>query len=163
MRHRPSSRPRPHNDSGETLIELLVTVVIMATAVVAVVGATATSIHLTDVHRKQAKAGSYVRAYAEAVESAVARTPTGYVACAAPAAYMGNSIYPTPETGYVPSATAVKVWSGSVWASSGAGCTDIGVQRVTLQVALTGQVTETLDIVIRRPCRPSDTTDASCN
>ena len=42
-------RPR-RDDRGETLIELLVAVMIMATAVVAIVGATATAIHLSDIH-----------------------------------------------------------------------------------------------------------------
>ncbi len=157
MRQRSMTRRRLPEDSGETLIELLVTVAIMSTAVVAIVGATATSIHLADIHRKQAKAGSYVRAYAEALETAVSKSPTGYKSCAVPGDYTGSGIYPSPESGYVPSVTAVQVWTGSTWASSGSGCTDVGVQRVTLQVALAGQVTETLDVIIRRPCRQGDT------
>ena len=156
MRQRLEGRRRLRHDSGETLIELIVTIAIMSTAVVAIVGATATSIHLSDIHRKQAKAGSYVRAYAEALETAVAQSPTGYQYCATPSDYTGNSIYPSPESGYVPSATAVRVWTGSTWAPPGSCGTDIGVQRVTLQVALAGQVTESLDVIIRRPCRPGD-------
>ena len=171
MRLRPAGRRRLRADAGETLIELLMTVAIMATAVTAIVGATATSIHLSDVHRKQAKAGSYVRAYAEALETFVAKTPTtGYKQCAVGTDYKGSTInYPlTSDPKYAPTATTVKVWNPSPnppgtpprWDPSGPGCAEVGVQKVTLQVQYSsaGQVvTETLDVVIRRPCRPSDT------
>lgn len=165
MRQRPAGRRLLREDVGETLIELLVTVAIMATAVVAIVGATATSIHLSDVHRKQANAGSYVRAYAEALESFVAQSPTGYKWCARRTDYSGSSIgYSTGDTNYSPTATAVQVWNPTAtppWVSTRTGCTtDVGVQKVTLQVQYSnsGQVVaETLDVIIRRPCRKSDT------
>jgi type II secretory pathway pseudopilin PulG len=166
MRQRPAGRRRLGGDGGETLIELLVAIAIMSVTVVAIVGATATSIHLSDVHRKQAKAGSYVRAYAEALETAVAATPTGYKSCAVANDYKGsNGIYTIPgDPSYTPTATAVKVWNSAAtpprWDPSGTGCTDVGVQQVTLQVqySSSGQVvTESLDVIIRRPCRPTDT------
>jgi type II secretory pathway pseudopilin PulG len=158
-------RPRPRRDDrGETLIELLVAIMIMSTAVVAVVGATATAIHLSDVHRKQARAGAYLRTAAETIETAVARSPTtGYVSCAVPANYAAllPSIPP-----YQASVTAVARWTAAgTFVSTSPTCSpdtdDIGVQRVSLRVQLGTEVTEKLDIVIRRPCRPGET-DASC-
>jgi Tfp pilus assembly protein PilV len=155
-------RPR-RDDRGETLIELLVAVMIMATAVVAIVGATATAIHLSDIHRKQARAGAYLRTAAETIETAVAGSPTGYVSCAVPANYAAllPSISP-----YQASVTAVARWTAAgTFVSTSPTCSptadDIGVQRVSLRVQLGTEVTEKLDIVIRRPCRPGDP-DASC-
>jgi type II secretory pathway pseudopilin PulG len=138
-------------ETGETLIELLVSVVIMGTAVVVLLGGLATSIRLSVIHREQAVAGAQVRAFAEAVETAVAASPSAYVACAGTAAYGG--VY-TPLTGYTSQVTEVRYWSGSAFDAS---CTtDSGVQRVTLSVhSADAMVDESLVIVIRKPCRPT--------
>jgi type II secretory pathway pseudopilin PulG len=145
-------------DRGETLVELLVTVVVFGTAVVALVAGLATAVRMSDVHRKQATAGTYVRALAEKIEAAVAATPmTGYQSCASANTYAG--LYPVPA----PYQTEVIVayWDG-VSAFTGTCTTDMGVQRLTLRVTATNsQVSETLDIIIRRPCRPSEV-DAEC-
>ena len=141
-------------DRGETLIELMVTVLIMSTAVVALVGGVALSIRVSDVHRKQATAGTAVRAFAEALETRVATTPTGYwdATCATPANYAGAY---TAPAGYTATMTAVKFWSGSAFVAS---CPDKGVQLVSLRVASDdGRASETLDVVLRKPCRPGDT------
>ena len=57
---------------GESLIELLVALSIMATAVLVLLAGLGTAITMSAVHRKQAAAGTYVRAFAEALESSVA-------------------------------------------------------------------------------------------
>lgn len=151
--------PRP-GDAGETLIELLVTIAIMGVAVVTVLGAIGTCVRLADVHRKQARAGAYVRAYGEALENAVAASPTGYTNCATTATYAGVYSLAAP---YAASITAVRYWIGGAWSTT---CgTDSGVQRVSLRVATTdGRVAEKLDVIIRRPCRSTTDfpADAAC-
>ncbi len=151
----------PRRDSGETLIELMMAIVIMGTAVVAIVGATATAIHLSDIHRRQARAGAQVRAAGEALDNQVV-TSAKYVTCAKASDYAalvsGNGATVTGVARWNPSATP------PAFVSTSPTCTatdDIGVQRVSLQVQI-GSVTEKLDIVIRRPCRPADS-DPSCN
>jgi Tfp pilus assembly protein PilV len=150
------ARPPARTERGETLVELMVTMVIMATAVVALVGGIAASIRFSDFHRKQATAGVYVRAFAESLASSVSASPTGYTACATPSTY--QSVYTVPNpAGYQATITAVTYWDGtsSFVATCPAGG-DVGVQRVSLQVAsIDGRATETLSIVIRRPCRPA--------
>jgi type II secretory pathway pseudopilin PulG len=149
------------DDRGETLVELMVTLVIMATAVVAVVGGIATSIRVSDIHRKQAKSQAYVRAFAETIEASVAAYPSGYHACTGtttPAdAYKALFPVPAPDTGvYNVDITAVAYWNGAT--SSFVACpgaADAGVQRLTLSIFSTdGRASETLEIVVRKPCRP---------
>ena len=142
-------------ERGETLIEVLVAVIILSTAIVALVGGIALAVRVSDIHRKQATAGAAVRAFAEVLETRVAATPTGYVdtTCATPASYTG--IYTAPS-GYTAEVTAVKFWSGSAFVAT---CPDKGVQLVSLRVASNdGRASETLDVVLRKPCRTADAT-----
>lgn len=142
-------RARPAADRGETLLELVIALAILGIAVVAIVGGLSAAVMLSDVHRKQAAAGVAVRDYAEAMQTSVA---TGhYTACAAP-----SPVTFTPPTGYTSSILAVRFWNGSAWQPS---CTtDIGLQRLTLQVAsIDGRAAERLEVVLRKPCGLTDT------
>jgi Tfp pilus assembly protein PilV len=151
------NRHPPTAERGETLIELLVTVLIMGVVIVAVVGGIATSILMSDIHRKQATAGAYLRNYAEALQSAVAGG--AYIACANP----DGHDYATPTGFVVPAGYAatvvagtLKYWNGTGWQST---CTtDTGLQQLTIQVASADtRASERLMVVIRKPCRLTDT------
>jgi hypothetical protein len=141
----------------------MVTVVIMATAVVALVGGIATSVRASDIHRKQAKAQAYLRSFAEKVEQSVAGYPSGYTACTGAgtpvATYKAtflDGLAPADTTTYAYDITAVAYWdstSSRFVACPGTG--DEGVQRVSLRVSTTdGRADERVDIVLRQPCRP---------
>jgi type II secretory pathway pseudopilin PulG len=106
----------PAADRGETLLELLVSVLIMGVAVVALVGGLGTAIRVSDIHRKQANAGAYVRSYAEAIETAVAASPSAYVECAGPAAY--ESAFTPGDPTYAASVVDVTYWDGSGFSDS---------------------------------------------
>jgi Tfp pilus assembly protein PilE len=165
------TRPSTVDDRGETLVELLVTLVILGTAVLALVGGIGTAITISDVHRKQANAGAYLRDYADGVENFIAgnaTTATGYKPCTGGS--LPNSTYQTP-TGYTFTDTAhyrytvtgIAYWdmgaTPPTWKTTGCPSTgDSGVQRVSLKVAsIDGRASETVDTIIRRPCR--STTD----
>jgi len=60
------------NDTGETLIELIIAVAIMGIAVVAIVGGFATSILMSGLHREETSAGAYLRSYAETLQGSYA-------------------------------------------------------------------------------------------
>lgn len=157
-------RPGRGHDRGETLVELLVAIAVMGTAVVTIIGATATAIRLSNIHREQAKAGAYLREFAEAIEANVANPTTGYRLCNSSgltAAYAGY-YNPLPPAPYQTDITAIRAWDGTGYTIvPGPGCSDPGVQRVSLRVwVTTDNVSETLDIVIRQPCRPD--TDPLC-
>ena len=92
----PSPDVSVRRDCGESLLELLVAVVIMGIAVVAIVGGLFSGVLMSDIHRKQTTAGSTLRDYAEAVEAAVAASPSTYTACATTATYASPSGFSTP-------------------------------------------------------------------
>jgi prepilin-type N-terminal cleavage/methylation domain-containing protein len=138
---------RVADDRGDTLIEVLVGVIILGVAAVAIVSGMAVSIKVSDIHRKEANAGAYVRNYAEAVEAAVAgggyvAGTTGYAA----------SLY-TPPLGYAASLVSKQCWTASsTWGSCS---TDYGVQQLTLQVSSSDQrAVEKLVVIVRKPCGP---------
>lgn len=131
-------------DRGETLLELIIAVAILGVAMVAILGGLFTSILVSGLHRDQANAGEYIRDYAEAIENKVAGG--GYTTCAT--SY--SSGY-TPPTGYTAQVKSVRYWTGSAW--SGSCGTDTGVQQLTLKMSTPdSRVTETLVIVVRKPC-----------
>jgi type II secretory pathway pseudopilin PulG len=151
-----AQRPAPASDGGETLIELVVSVSIMGVALVAVMAGLGTSVVVSDIHRKQATAGSVLRNYAEAINAVV--TGGGYVDCP-----LSSSVYAsppgfTPPSGY--SATVVpgsmRYWNGSDWQPT-CPAADTGLQQLTAQVASADdRATETLVLTLRKPCRPVD-------
>lgn len=143
-------------ERGETLIELLVTVLILGTAVVALVGGLGLAVRVSDMHRKQATAGAAVRAFAEALQTKVAANPTGYEECALNTSASYTSAYAGPPTGYTASIDVVMYWNGSAFVAT---CSpDLGVQRISITVASNdGRASESLDVVLRKPCRLGET------
>lgn len=141
------------DERGESLLELLMAVSIMGIALVAIVGGLVASILMTDIHRKQATAGMYVRDYAEAIANEVA-APEGYQNCAAASTY-GSGF--TATDGFTPSVVSVQYWDGSTWQPECA--TDSGLQQLTLQVrSQDSRATERVVIVVRKPCGGSTCT-----
>jgi len=155
---------RSSGDRGETLLELVIALVILGIAVVAIVGGLASSVLISDVHRRQAQTGVIARDYAEALQAAITADQANYVACAGPASY-APSAAAVAATGFtVPSgytATAsVRYWDGSTFGSCPAGG-DSGLQRVTLTVSSDdGRARQSLVVLVRKPCR---STDAACS
>ena len=133
-------RPGP-NDEGETLIEVIMAVAIMGIAVVAIVGGIATTIFMSDVHRKEATAGAYVRNYAEAV--------TGHYDASASPSYLPAAVGFTAPSGFTAAVTSVQCWNG---AGFGLCSATNAVQQVTLNVASADlRASESLVVVVRKP------------
>jgi len=142
-------RPETDHDRGETLLELLIGLTIMAVAVVAIVGGLLVSVAVSDIHRKQSTAGAAVRDYAENVEKYVAGT--GYTSCAPPSAYAPGAVGFTSPSGYTAAPVTVRYWSGAAWVAS--PCVDVGLQELTIQVASSDtRASERLVVVLRKPC-----------
>jgi Tfp pilus assembly protein PilV len=137
-------RPSP-NDQGETLIEVIMAVAIMGIAAVAIVGGIATTILMSDIYRKQATAGAYVRNYAEAVAA-----PANYQASASPnydPAAVGWTA--PPGNGFTATMTSVKCWNGTGFVPCSV---PNAVQQVTLNVASKdSRASESLVVVVSKP------------
>ena len=139
----PRSRPSS-NDKGETLLEVLIAVAIMGIAVVAIVGGIATSILMSDIHRKETTAGAYVRNYAETLQRS-------YTLCVAGTAPNYASILAQQSGFNLPTAT-VKFWDGTSFSSSNCPATDPGLQQVTLTLRSTdSRASESLVVMLRKP------------
>lgn len=140
-------------DRGETLLELVITITITGIAILVLLGGLGTSIRVSDIHRKQSLAGAYLRAFAEALETAVAESPSKYAACADHTYYTG--LYSLADKRYAATATTVAYWDGSTFAATCTPTTDIGVQQISLEVrSVDNAAIETLDLIVREPCRP---------
>jgi type II secretory pathway pseudopilin PulG len=137
------------DDRGETLLELLMAVVILGIGAVAIGAGLTTAVLASDLHRKESTAGTVVRDFGEAIQTAVAAG--GYVPCAGPGTYGSPAGFVVP-TGFASSVTTTKYWNGTTWQPSCAA--DTGLQQLTIQVAGNdGRATERVVIVIRKPCR----------
>jgi type II secretory pathway pseudopilin PulG len=129
-----------------------VAVVILGLAGVAIVAGLMMSVQSSDLHRKEATGGAYVRSFAEAVQSYV--DSSGFKPCASAASTYASVAVPALPAGYTKSVTAVSSWNGSTWgACAGDGN---GVQRLDLKVTSPGdpahRAAETLTVILRKPC-----------
>ncbi len=142
--------PPGSDDTGETLIELIIAMAIMGVTVVAIVGGIATTILMSDVHRKQATAGSYVRSYAEAVGT-YAADPKNFDRTSSPIALQKGVDFAVPS-GFTATVTSpVRCWDGKAFGSCEKTKTST-VQQVTLNVASTdSRASESLVVVVRKP------------
>lgn len=140
------------SEAGLTLIELLVTVVILGIAFAVIVGGMMTSIISSDVHRKGATAGTVLQSYAEAIK-AVVYDPAPGSGCAAAmdAAYEAPTGFSAPP-GFVASIDTFGYWN-SVTSTFGTTCptSDAGLQRMKLTVTAPNGTTKSVSIVKRIP------------
>jgi prepilin-type N-terminal cleavage/methylation domain-containing protein len=149
---------RLRDERGETLVEVLVSLVILGIAAVAILAGLQLSVKTSDIHRKQTSGGAYVRSYAEAIERYVNAAPDNYVACApadtyAPATVGFADELPAGFTGTQAGAKRVPPDGGAAGNCAG---NDIGVQQVKITVSSSdGRAVEELVVLLRRPCAAS--------
>ena len=133
-------------DAGETLTETLLTVVILGLATAGITFALGTLVKASTMDRQQSLAQNALRSWAEQIGAGT------YTACAAAGSFAAPS--PALATGLTASVTAVQYWNGATFVGS---CdSDTGIQRVTLRVSaangLSAAVTESVAVVVRKPC-----------
>jgi Tfp pilus assembly protein PilV len=134
-----SRSPRPSNDQGETLIELIIAIAIMGIAVVAIVGGIVTSILMSDIHRKQTTAGAIARDDAELLVATGYRPACDYA--------------PAPSAGFTVVVNSVSHWDSTAVPTPKfvPGCADTGLHKVSIKVASADvRATEYVDVIIRK-------------
>ena len=153
-------------ESGETLVETLLAVMILGVAVSGVIGAVMMATGAAALSDQTTETGLVLRSWAEKVSL------TDYVQCRAPSqvtaapevsGWGGSAPSWTRSIGGVPytaTVTDVKYWKSD---NSGFGpnCgTDNGVQRVFLEVSAPGLgmpgTTKSLAVTVRNPCTSTD-------
>jgi len=141
------------HERGETLLELVVAVAIMGVAIVGIIGGMGVGIMMSDIHRKQATAGTAARDYAETAEAWVA---AGHYDAGTAPDYTPATVHYTTPAGYTATAVSVTCWNGvSAWQSCGS--TQKGLEQLTVQVASAdGRASERIVVVLRKPCRLGD-------
>lgn len=174
------------DERGETLIELMLTILVMSIGMVTLVGAVGSSILASSTHRGLAIGDVVTRDYAEAIKQKAAEnvddtaTPLSneYFPCPGETQLDPGSAYAPPD-GWDVDITGVEWWTSETitnggWSSSNADCLvhynacgetseacDAGLQRVTFKVftdvTTSGATSLTESIVVRRP-NPETTT-----
>jgi type II secretory pathway pseudopilin PulG len=139
----PSTRAGREDEAGDTLVELLVTIVILGIAVVGIIGALGNATLSSDLQRRSADGDTVLRSFAAYVLS------KPYVPCnpSPPTltSYSSGFVVAAPVAGYAPSVTAVEYWNGNVpldasssFSGSCASTGDKGLQVVRLSVTTPG-------------------------
>jgi len=150
---------RPRSDAGETLIELLISISIIGTSAVAILGGVLVSIDASHLDQRQIHAQALLRTWGEHVVDQT--TDSTFQRCATVATYASATwAYTDPapaglETlpvGFTPQITDVTYWNGTGFGTG--GCSD--VQRLELTMTVDGAaysgLTSKYDVVVRRPC-----------
>jgi type II secretory pathway pseudopilin PulG len=146
------NRPTGRGEGGETLIELLISIMIIGIAVTAILGAVRIATDASTLDQRQIHAQALLRSWGE---YAVAQTTdANYVtSCATPLTYPG-----TLPSGFTATQTKVEFWNGTSSYVAGTCGSDLGVRRLELTMTVASSVypgfASTYDVVIRRPCAP---------
>ena len=127
-----------HDDRGETLVEVLCTIIILGTAIAALLAGLGTTALNSARHRDMATGNALLRSYAEAVKQT---TRSGYVLNQCPANYnVPATAYTLPSGWAAPTNQTVNPCPGG---------NDPGTQQVRITIVTPRNATQTLDVWVR--------------
>ena len=148
------SRQHIHDDGGFSLVEVLVTIVIVGITFTAILGGIVTSITASALQRKEATADTVARSAGEWVKDSA---PNPYANCAGVNSYSLSGL--SVPSGFSVAITQVEYWTWNgppVPAAYAPGfqtscpTPDHGIQRITIAASSAdGQATETVQIIKR--------------
>jgi hypothetical protein len=165
-----------HSEAGDTLVEVLIAVAVLALCVSALLGALVTTITSASEHRSLASIDTALRSYAEQLKYDVELNPNTsgtlpnapwYMQCATvtTSSYAGQQVLPPANlpAGYTVVIQGIEYWNGinafdsissTLCASEPANQLDdrtSGLQLLTLEATAPNGVTETLSVGVRQP------------
>ncbi len=122
------------SEAGDTLIEVLMTLVVASLCVVAFLVAFTTSISASAEHRKLVSLDTVLRSVSEQALSQIQQQPNPlFASCATPATYSGIGF--NLPAGYTSTITSVEYWNG---ASFGPTCTTGSIAPQLIGVSVSG-------------------------
>lgn len=155
-RRRGPSRSRG-NDRGESLIELLVTIVIVGITVPAILGAVLISVAASSQDRRQVEAQGLLASWSATI-ARENNTDARYTNCPALSYYATGPFAPAGvPAGFTPSVVSITYWNTAA-GTFGPTCTvpDSGVRKLQLRVSVTAALYPAFDvsqsIVVRKLC-----------
>lgn len=156
MFHRQLS-PRPEQDRGDTLVEVLIAVAIIGITVSALIAALITAITSSGLHRSLTDLDTVLRSNAEEAKYMIELQPSAWFqngATVTSTTYNGNSIPFTTPAGYTVVITGIEYWNSSTdtfdsFYSSPADTS--GYQLLTLEATAPTGANETLAVGVRSP------------
>ena len=137
------------SDLGETLLEVVIAVAIVAIAGVALIGGVLTSITSSSEHRTLTLNDVYLKSYADAASQQIQRASNPlYSSCASSYGVTKPADIPTSWTVGI---TSIQYWTGSVWSGSCPGGNP--PQLITVAASSPTQATTTMSFAVRDPAR----------
>ena len=136
-----ASRPPTNAESGESLVELMITVAIMGFAMVAILAGIWTTLRVADLNSKTSSADTVLRSFAETMKQPATADDFEYVPCTVPGGQVTYPTYPAkaPYLQYTATVTKVRYLNGytagnePIWADA-CPATDGGLQELSLRV-----------------------------
>ena len=133
IKARADSRGATRDERGDTLVELLMTLVVLGLAGVALVAAFSTSILASGEHRQLANVDAVMRSAAESATAQLQQQPAPLYKSCADATYYNSVLTLNPPVGYTDTITAVNYWNGAVFSPT-CLATSTAPQLLTLEV-----------------------------
>jgi Tfp pilus assembly protein PilV len=144
--------PRGSVQAGETLVELLISIMIIGISVTAILGGVRIAVAASTLDQRQIHAQALLRSWGEYAVGQT--TDANYTTSCATSLTYPATLQALPA-GFTAAQTKLEFWNGTSFAG-GACSTDPGVRRIELTMsvapALYPGFTSTYDVVVRRPC-----------
>ena len=138
--------------AGESLLEIIITIMIMGLAIPAVVGAVMAAVGSSSQDRRQAQAQQLLTSWSETIAKANTDTTYDNGNCQPPGYYEPGA--PALPAGFAVSVVSVKYWTAGAFVAACAG--DEGVRqlelRVTADAALYPSFSMDRYVIVRKPC-----------
>lgn len=137
-------RYRCNSDAGDTLVEVLMTLIVLSLCVVAFMLAFSTSITASAEHRNLATMGTALRSVSEAALSQIQQQPSPlFTPCATPSSY--STVNFGAPTGYSAAITSVQYWNGT---SFGTSCPSGSTSPQQITISVTGPLSTASSITM---------------
>jgi Tfp pilus assembly protein PilV len=142
--------------AGESLLEIIITIMIMGLAIPAVVGAVLAAVGSSSQDRRQVQAQQLLTSWSETIVKATTDSNYNSGNCQPASYYETGSFAPSPAApaGFHATVVSIKYWTAGAFAAACAS--DEGVRqlqlRVTVDAALYPSFSVDRYVIVRKPC-----------